>query len=191
MCLLGLLYVGLHRGVIGVALAAGILGAAVYSFSPNLCCFSSMTLLLLAVSGVPKSRLSCPDNKYSVSCSFWREVVIGRNLKLFVQVFQRILFSAKPFIAALTIPTISNFELFWGCYTAYFCRHLSFSFLSCARSVTISPLSGFQNFIAVFCPLSSHFPSLSLRSRTHCPSFTVTLVDFWVMCNQKSYVMFS
>lgn len=111
---------GFTVGWLGWAPAAGILGADVYSFSPNLCCFSSMTLLLLAVSGVPKSRLSCPDNKYSVSCSFWREVVIGRNLKLFAQVFQRILFSAKPFIAALTIPTISNFELFWGCYTAYF-----------------------------------------------------------------------
>lgn len=39
-----------------------------------------------------------------------------------------------------------------------FCRQILFSFISSARSVTMSPLSGFQNFIDSFCPLLLHFP---------------------------------
>jgi len=62
---------GFTVGWLGKALAPGILGADVCSFLPNLCCFSSVTLLSSAVSGIPGSVLGFLQTVSTfVSCGF-------------------------------------------------------------------------------------------------------------------------
>lgn len=183
MCLLGLLYIGLLCGV-GRGLEPGVLGADACSFLPNLHCFNSVTLALGCVWCPQVETLLSPDSKYFVSCCVWREVVSGESKCSLYRFFNQ--FFCVLLNLSFLPPTLSFQEAIQILLVENpFFRHLLFSFISCARSVTISPLSGFQNFIHIFCPLSSSFPFFVLVSLYPLPMLYCHFNRLWVTFNQR------